>query len=546
MVIITRSKLIIFLILLVTLVGITFLNTPFTFYAVIQSSSSYAYGEGYYGEGEYGYGTARPTVALRTPEDSSTYTKSSVSFIYNVSAVAVNNCSLIIDGAVNGSVDTSITVDTNQTFTRTLYNDTYTWSVNCTDDANRENASETWTVTVDCQEDWTCTSWSACSGGTQTRTCTDNNECFTEGIKPTESQNCSTDAGTGGAGGGGGGGGGKQYVPPDLEISQTLIKVELKQGETKSVELTVKNTGSSPQSVAIDPQGLETFILVSDPSFVLEAYEEKNITLVFAASRTELPEVYMGTIIVKSEYTQQKIMTLIDVLERNALFDIIVKVPEEFKRVEQGGEVEAEIMMYNLGDLMPVDVILSYAIKDFEGNVTGFGQDTFAVEEEKKIRRKINVPEDLKPDFYIFYALLEYKEQKATSSAIFEVTEKAEEKRFPTWQFVEDHKLAIIIFLIIILTIAVYGSYQIAKKVRRFIKSGKTEEPKKITRILVGEDKFIRDEEKKKVEKYIMQKLQDGYTEQMIIKSAKESGWKEDLVRKLLKEAKEGKIREGE
>ena len=45
-------------------------------------------------------------------------------------------------------------------------------------------------VTAPCQESWSCTAWSACSGGTQTRTCTDANSCGTTTSKPIESQSC--------------------------------------------------------------------------------------------------------------------------------------------------------------------------------------------------------------------------------------------------------------------------------------------------------------------------------------------------------------------
>ncbi len=41
-----------------------------------------------------------------------------------------------------------------------------------------------------CTENWTCTAWSACSGGTQSRTCTDENNCPNPTSKPAESQSC--------------------------------------------------------------------------------------------------------------------------------------------------------------------------------------------------------------------------------------------------------------------------------------------------------------------------------------------------------------------
>jgi len=43
-----------------------------------------------------------------------------------------------------------------------------------------------------CVENWTCTKWSECIGGKQSRTCTDLNSCITEENRPLESQNCTS------------------------------------------------------------------------------------------------------------------------------------------------------------------------------------------------------------------------------------------------------------------------------------------------------------------------------------------------------------------
>jgi len=48
-----------------------------------------------------------------------------------------------------------------------------------------------------CYESWSCTEWSTCVGGTQTRTCTDANNCGTTANKPAESQSCTVGGGGG-------------------------------------------------------------------------------------------------------------------------------------------------------------------------------------------------------------------------------------------------------------------------------------------------------------------------------------------------------------
>jgi len=45
-----------------------------------------------------------------------------------------------------------------------------------------------------CIESWTCGTWSTCSGGTQTRVCTDANNCGTTTTKPAEVQSCTSGA----------------------------------------------------------------------------------------------------------------------------------------------------------------------------------------------------------------------------------------------------------------------------------------------------------------------------------------------------------------
>jgi len=89
-----------------------------------------------------------PKVYLENPSNGSTWSSSStVTFSYNVSDIAIANCSLIINNVIDQN-DTSITVNSTQEFTKSLSNANYNWSVNCTDNLNRKNNSETWQLTV--------------------------------------------------------------------------------------------------------------------------------------------------------------------------------------------------------------------------------------------------------------------------------------------------------------------------------------------------------------------------------------------------------------
>jgi hypothetical protein len=73
---------------------------------------------------------------------------------------------------------------------------------NCGTVVNRPTLTQTCTVV--CTESWSCSAWSTCTSGTQTRTCTDANKCGTTVNKPILSQNCTASQPNGGGGGGGG------------------------------------------------------------------------------------------------------------------------------------------------------------------------------------------------------------------------------------------------------------------------------------------------------------------------------------------------------
>ena len=66
----------------------------------------------------------------------------------------------------------------------------------CLDETTCEAASGYWysdgcnAEEEECVENWECTSWSDCSGGTKTRTCTDANSCGTEAYIPSLSHSC--------------------------------------------------------------------------------------------------------------------------------------------------------------------------------------------------------------------------------------------------------------------------------------------------------------------------------------------------------------------
>ncbi|MBU1974047.1 MAG: VCBS repeat-containing protein, partial [Nanoarchaeota archaeon] len=84
--------------------------------------------------------TNLPVINLVSPADNYSSTGPNITFFYNVSDAddGLVNCSLILNNVIN-QTDSSITEDVNQSFNLWLINNTYNWSINCTDDSPTNN-----------------------------------------------------------------------------------------------------------------------------------------------------------------------------------------------------------------------------------------------------------------------------------------------------------------------------------------------------------------------------------------------------------------------
>lgn len=87
--------------------------------------------------------TTPPTITLSHPLDANTTTATSIDFNFVVSDAGgtITDCNLIINGDINGTSLTSVTEDTNVTFSRTLAIGTYYWDVNCSDNSGNIGTS---------------------------------------------------------------------------------------------------------------------------------------------------------------------------------------------------------------------------------------------------------------------------------------------------------------------------------------------------------------------------------------------------------------------
>jgi hypothetical protein len=152
--------------------------------------------------------TIAPQIAFISPTPANGASQTAKTFVINVSHNESNpawlliylNSNLVWNGSYNGSNGF-----TNWT-TPTLADGNYNYQVCANDSAGNQNCTEIRTIKIYtqsgggggysslnyylCIENWSCSDWSDCVNGIQTRNCTDQNRCGTEYNKPSTTTSC--------------------------------------------------------------------------------------------------------------------------------------------------------------------------------------------------------------------------------------------------------------------------------------------------------------------------------------------------------------------
>ena len=239
-----------------------------------------------------------------------------------------------------------------------------------------------------------------------------------------------TSGGGGGGSSGGGGGGGAPANPisTDFTIDKLTLKIVLKQGQTKTERISVKNIGTSIFEVKADLSTIEKFRVPpyeNEVAHILNPDEEKTIELVFKALENEKPDIYPSEIVLNSPSVEKRITTIVEVDSAEPLFDVDVEVLSQSKKVFPGDEILLEVNLFNVRGFGRVDVAVEYMIKDLKGNLIASEHETLAVETQSKFTRALTIPSDLLPGTYVAFARVNYADSVGTSSDLFEVTAKS-------------------------------------------------------------------------------------------------------------------------
>lgn len=276
--------------------------------------------------------------------------------------------------------------------------------------------------------------------------------------------------------GGGGGGAGPSGPSYGFNIDNDLLKVTIKQGETVRKVIKVTNIGNNVITIdKIQPEGVEHLMAISQKSFTLSPGQTKEILIDIFAKEDEVPDAYIGRILISGAGIEKVVNVIIEVKARAPLFDVTTQLAKT--RYLPGENIVAEITVINMGDLEEIDIELYYAIKDFEDNILASRIESLAIGNELTITRQLNIPNEVEFGTYVFYVRANYEDVFAAASETFEVEETVFAPIFEEGNLIYVI-IIVVLILIIIIFIVFWRSRKKEKEAEAAIRKRQGEGPK--------------------------------------------------------------------
>ncbi len=252
--------------------------------------------------------------------------------------------------------------------------------------------------------------------------------------KAEETPGVSDGSGSSAGGGGGGGGTGRAITGAATEafsLDKESINVKLKQGETKRTTLRIKNDGTATIGLNVDLSDLGNFLVfteivsTSTVKVTLQPQEEAILQLVLQADDEIAPGSYLKKIKIRSASKELEILVLIDVTSKEALFDVDVVIPQNYRELEPGDILTAQIIIFNIRPTARVDVDVQFELKHIDGSLLLASNKFVAVETTTSFIETFQIPRDAKKGNYILNVKTIYEDKTASASELFRVIEKS-------------------------------------------------------------------------------------------------------------------------
>jgi len=233
---------------------------------------------------------------------------------------------------------------------------------------------------------------------------------------------CPVDTGGGSSGGGGVG----SPFRASIDVKPEFITTTILRGEGRSFDIIVKNTGPLRLDIPITIENITNMAILNEEYFRLEPGETKVVRLYLYALDGTSAGVYFGKILVGQGLYQKSVKVVLEIKNREALFDIKVTVPQEYKSVVAGEKLKVLVDLLNVGLYgTNVDIELILYMTDFNKLILYETQkETVAVRTNLSLEREFIVPLETGSGTYLILGEGKYTNVTVSTHDTFNVIGK--------------------------------------------------------------------------------------------------------------------------
>jgi len=231
-----------------------------------------------------------------------------------------------------------------------------------------------------------------------------------------------------------------------IDVSPLNITLNLATNTNREQIIRIENTGNITANVTILQTNLDYMVLIPESQFEIAPGEVKEVTVIFVALNKE--GSFSGKLFVGGHI----IYVTLNVKSKLLLFDSNIIVLNKDYLVPQGDKLKTSVTLIPLGDKERLDVVLNYAIKDYDGRLYLTRSETVLVEEQVNFRRNFDTG-ILPKGKYIVSLELIYPNGVAPSSAHFEIVDAGPTTLFGKVVFYLVNAILIVLILLIIIIV---------------------------------------------------------------------------------------------
>jgi len=229
-------------------------------------------------------------------------------------------------------------------------------------------------------------------------------------------------------GGSGGGGGTKTLTKrKSFVLDEEKFVLQMKRGSQSFKKISLMNDGDLVLVFNIF-HNLGDHLILSQEQFRLEPGEDKVVDANFYAGE---PGLYAGQITVTADNIQKVIPVVLEVRSEKVVVDARLELLPEYMDLNQGDDLKAQITLFNTAK-KNVPIVITYLIRDLEGNIVVEETETFDMLDEKSFVKTFDTS-NLKAGSYVTGMNVRYLDSFSTSSARFDIRAELIEK--PLFEF---------------------------------------------------------------------------------------------------------------